>query len=343
MMLKPNINVLGPMNAFCARIGADPMLVQGAGGNVSWKDGNILWVKASGGWLADAADQNIFVPIDLPPLRSALDQGDFSVQPQVLGGSPLRPSIETLLHALMPQTVVVHVHAIEVLAHLVREDFHSGFNALLADSTPWEAVAYQKPGSPLAREIHAVLAKSPNAQVIFLANHGVVVGAADIAEADQILGELTQRLKIQPGATEIQAQPVSRPPECPMDVYIPIADLEIHQLAIHPMLFDRLRSDWALYPDHVVFLGPRAFAYDAWQELMDGRSASDALPELVFIRGMGVYAQASFGKAKLAQLRCYRDVLLRQSPHIPLRTLTEPQILELLNWDAEKYRMKMAK
>jgi rhamnose utilization protein RhaD (predicted bifunctional aldolase and dehydrogenase) len=39
---------------YCSTIGRDPLLVQGAGGNVSWKEGNTLWIKASGTWLADA-------------------------------------------------------------------------------------------------------------------------------------------------------------------------------------------------------------------------------------------------------------------------------------------------
>ena len=30
---------------FCQSLGRDPLLVQGAGGNVSWKDGEVLWVK----------------------------------------------------------------------------------------------------------------------------------------------------------------------------------------------------------------------------------------------------------------------------------------------------------
>ena len=34
----------------------------------------------------------------------------------------LRPSIETLIHALMPQRIVIHLHAIDVLSHLVRDD-----------------------------------------------------------------------------------------------------------------------------------------------------------------------------------------------------------------------------
>ncbi|MBK7285418.1 MAG: hypothetical protein IPI83_14890 [Sphingomonadales bacterium] len=39
-----------------ARIGADPMLIQGPGGNTSFKSGDELWVKASGAWLAEALE-----------------------------------------------------------------------------------------------------------------------------------------------------------------------------------------------------------------------------------------------------------------------------------------------
>jgi rhamnose utilization protein RhaD (predicted bifunctional aldolase and dehydrogenase) len=119
---------------YCSGIGADPLLVQGAGGNASWKDGNTLWVKASGTWLAEAIEKNIFVPVDLPHLLTAIESGYFSVTPRLLGESVLRPSIETLLHALMPHRIVVHLHAIEILAHLVRDDCQTDFLSLL-DST----------------------------------------------------------------------------------------------------------------------------------------------------------------------------------------------------------------
>ena len=39
---------------YCARIGANPLLVQGAGGNISWKEDHTLWIKASGTRLSNA-------------------------------------------------------------------------------------------------------------------------------------------------------------------------------------------------------------------------------------------------------------------------------------------------
>ena len=40
-----------------ARLGADPLVIQGAGGNTSVKDGAVMWIKASGTQLADAPRQ----------------------------------------------------------------------------------------------------------------------------------------------------------------------------------------------------------------------------------------------------------------------------------------------
>ena len=39
---------LDQLRALSARVGADPLLVQAAGGNTSLKDQGVMWIKASG-------------------------------------------------------------------------------------------------------------------------------------------------------------------------------------------------------------------------------------------------------------------------------------------------------
>lgn len=56
---------LSAVRTLSRRIGTDLSLVQGSGGNTSIKDGNVLWVKASGTWLSEAEEKNILVPINL--------------------------------------------------------------------------------------------------------------------------------------------------------------------------------------------------------------------------------------------------------------------------------------
>ena len=319
--------------AYCAAIGTDPLLVQGAGGNVSWKDGDTLWIKASGTWLAQAAEKDIFVPVALAPLRAATGAGQFGVTPTVLGGSALRPSIETLLHALMPQRVVVHLHAIEVLAHLVRENWQDEVALLLGDQLSWVAVPYKKPGAELAEAVNLALQSAPAVQVVFLQNHGVVIGADDVAGVDALLAVLTQALR-----SPVVAGHGIQPAALPSASHHPLDDVELHRLVQDPLLHARLGTGWALFPDHVVFLGARA--HTATAESVRG---ARALPDLIFVEGQGVYATAGVSAAKRLQLRCYFDVLVRQRPEHILSTLAAAEIGALLNWDAEQYRMNLSK
>ena len=113
---------LNDLRHMSARVGRNILLVQGAGGNSSIKDGDVLWVKASGTWLADAEAKDIFVPVSLGAARAALMQGDEKVPLARNAGTTLRASIETSLHALMPHRIVLHVHSVNTIAWAVRSD-----------------------------------------------------------------------------------------------------------------------------------------------------------------------------------------------------------------------------
>ena len=104
------------INSYCQNIGSNALFVQGAGGNISWKDDNILWVKASGMWLADAMDKNIFVSVDLTSVLEQVKDKKYSIKIKSIEASDLRPSIETILHAILPHRLVLHIHAIEILS-----------------------------------------------------------------------------------------------------------------------------------------------------------------------------------------------------------------------------------
>ena len=67
---------LAELEALSARIGADPLLTQGAGGNTSLKIDGTLWIKASGTWLAHALERRIMVPVEIEPLLGAVHSVD---------------------------------------------------------------------------------------------------------------------------------------------------------------------------------------------------------------------------------------------------------------------------
>src|SRR5690348_9287823 len=108
--------------ALSAELGRNPLRTQAAGGNTSLKRGGVMWIKASGTWLAEAEVRDIMVPVALEPLRQALDRRDPRAEkatdfvPAHLNARGLRPSVETSVHAVIPQPVVVHIHCVATIA-----------------------------------------------------------------------------------------------------------------------------------------------------------------------------------------------------------------------------------
>ena len=57
------------------RIGANPLLTQASTGNTSIKLDGVLWIKASGKWMADAMQEDILIPLELAEVRQCVKQG----------------------------------------------------------------------------------------------------------------------------------------------------------------------------------------------------------------------------------------------------------------------------
>ena len=342
LTMSTESNYIGKqVKTFCAQIGADPLLVQGAGGNVSWKDGGVLWVKASGTWLADAESKEIFVPVNLPQIQDALAKSDFSIKPEVLNNSGLRPSIETILHALMPHKIIVHLHSIEILANLVRKNFRQNLENAVGNKIKFQCIEYFKPGPELANAIHEVLKENQSTDVIFMKNHGVVLGGENIKQICNMLFELNSRLSLKINY-ELVTSLSSSLPENLSEKYRSLIDSNIPLLAVEPSLYSRLARDWCIYPDHIVFLGERPNLFSSWKEAQDFFYSCKKYPDIIFIENEGVFVTSSFTKSQEAQIKCYLDVLLRQESNDELNSLTDDQISELMMWDAEKYRISLS-
>src|SRR3954468_12887176 len=147
------IGTLDDLRQMSARVGRNIALVQGAGGNSSVKQGDVLWVKASGAWLSDAEAQDVFVPGVLSGARRALAAGEEKMPvAEGFGAIKLRASIETALHALLPHPVVLHVHAVNTIAWSVRSDGAEELAARL-DGLNWRSLPYRRPGLPLSQAV----------------------------------------------------------------------------------------------------------------------------------------------------------------------------------------------
>lgn len=331
------------VSRYSAKIGNDPALVQGAGGNVSWKEGDILYVKASGTWLADAEQKDIFISVDLRELRAHFARGEFGSTPTVIGQSELRPSIETSLHAVMPQKVVVHTHPIDALVYLVRADCNRLFQEVLDGEFNWALVEYRKPGAELGAAVYKIVSEAGDnpPEVIFLANHGVIVAGESLEDIEDIYGRLQRTLAGKPRDFGL--------PKC-LEVpdildelgYKLPAEENIQRLAFDPLCQSIVRKHWALYPDHVVFLGKEPSLFEAPGRLADLKEAG-VLPDYAIIPDCGVFIRYDLNQNKTAMLKCFADVLARLDDVDNIRPLPQDDVLRLLNWEAEKYRSQIAK
>ena len=223
------------------------------------------------------------------------------------------------------------------MPYLVTKNYSELLNSILEDTYNSACVDYKKPGPDLAQSISEVFLCSPDTQILFLQNHGIVIGGDDVGEINRILDDLVKKINRHSNKLVNPRNDISL--TLPPDGYHPVSDSEINNLVLNENYFTHVRKNWALYPDHVVFLGENSFCYDSVEEFI----SSNARPDLLFIKGAGVYTLPKFSRAKLDQLRCYYDVIIRLNINHTIRILNDKEINELLNWDLEKYRIKHAK
>ncbi len=322
--------MLQELRAVSRKLGADALLVQAAGGNTSIKKDGVMWIKASGTWLKDAETKEIFVPLDLSALHAALQRDDPACEACTdfvrdnLNTLGLRPSIETSVHGLMPQAVVLHVHCVNTIAWAIQWDAEVRLKALL-HGLPWVLVPYARPGLQLSRAIRAAV--KPETSILVLQNHGLAVAADSVAEAEDLLRLVVQRLRrpsrdlVSPNYAALEHVALGQ------DYLVP-NDANAHGFALDP-LFCKIAMTAVFYPDHAVFLGTEVPS--------DPRSQAPAIA----IPGAGVLVHRDAKPGIEPMLGCLTDVFRRLEGCENLKALTTEEVGALLNWDAEKYRQAL--
>jgi rhamnose utilization protein RhaD (predicted bifunctional aldolase and dehydrogenase) len=313
-----------------ARVGADPLLVQAAGGNTSLKQDGVMWIKASGTWLRDATARDIFVPVNHEALLTALAKNDPACEACAdfvladLNTTGLRPSIETTVHALMPQRIVVHVHCVNTIAWAIRSDAEQRLWEKLKDFN-WAFIPYARPGLPLANAISARL--KPGVDVLVLGNHGLVVAAEIVVEAETLQERVVKAL-VKPFRAAVPPDLAALHLLCKGTDYAPADSNETHALATDTLALERGRNA-VFYPDHVVFLG------------VGVATKIESGAALVAFPGKGVLIHKVAKPAVEPMGRCLADVMRRVEADDPLTALDAEAIDRLVNWDAEKYRQSL--
>ena len=189
-------------------LGSDHSLVLHGGGNTSVKirqptlfggDEDVLYVKGSG-WDLATIEPAGFAPVRLDrALRLAtLDRLSDAQMVQELRAALIdpaapTPSVETILHALLPYPFVDHTHADALLAITNTEDGFARAREIYGDTAV--VVPYVMPGFDLARVVADRFPKdsTPETVGLVLLNHGFFSFGQTAREAYERMVELVTR------------------------------------------------------------------------------------------------------------------------------------------------------
>lgn len=193
--------------AISRKFGQDSRFVIAGGGNTSYKDENRLWVKASGHALATITEDG-FAVLDRALLNEmgekAYNEDTAIREEQVKNDLSVacitkdrRPSVETSLHNCMGFAFVVHLHPTLVNGLMCSVNAEAACKEIFPDAL---YIEYTDPGYTLFKKVYDRIKaykaeKGKEPQVIFLQNHGIIVGGDTTAEIEGIYSEVLGKLE----------------------------------------------------------------------------------------------------------------------------------------------------
>ncbi|NLZ76627.1 MAG: class II aldolase [Spirochaetales bacterium] len=341
------------------RYGRDPHLVLLGGGNTSCKEGNILYVKASGHALG-SIDEDGFVRMDRSKLEEiwnrTFSSDDARREEEVLDammasrleGERARPSVEALLHALLPFTYVVHLHPSLVNGLTCAVEGEKYCKKLFPEAL-W--IGLVKPGFILADTVRRAmmpLKETPN--LIILQNHGIFAGAESLEEIDElyrhVLSTLKSNLK-----RDVDEKPVTIGPAILDPIKEELEPLFTEEVAYFHSNDTRslLGGEESFYPisssftpDHIVYSGFKPLFVPAGDSITEAFEAFGRKhgqnPKVVCVQDAGVFAD---GEKPLALfIDTVRISVYSESFGGPL-FMTDEMIEFIRNWEVEQYRAKV--
>jgi rhamnose utilization protein RhaD (predicted bifunctional aldolase and dehydrogenase)/NAD(P)-dependent dehydrogenase (short-subunit alcohol dehydrogenase family) len=375
-------------------LGRDPSLVLHGGGNTSVKitesnllgqSQEILYVKGSG-WDLENIDIPGFAPVRMEHLI-ALAKLDSLSDPQmvnelrthtILASAP-SPSVEAILHAVLPYKYVDHTHADAIVTITNTADGPARIREIYGDSVV--VLPYVMPGFDLARECarHFATEAGPSTIGMVLLNHGIFSFGASARESYERMIELVNRAEQYLDSKNAWNLPTiaQEPPGTVMRTEVATLRQRISQLAGAPMIVTTHSSDKALAfarhpelariarqgpatPDHVIrtkrlpMLGRDADSYvDAYKAYFaehaprarETKTMLDPTPRVVLDPAWGVSTVGRSAKDAAIVSDIYdhtMDVILRAEALGGYQALPARDLFDMEYWDLEQAKLRKA-
>lgn len=197
-----------PTRVYTSRLlGRNPELVLHGGGNTSVKtretdffgdETDLLYVKGSG-WDLETIEPQGFAPVRMSALLKMAEMPELSDADMVkhqraamLDPEAPNPSIEAILHAVIPFKFVDHTHANAILALTNHPNGEARVREVFGDRVL--VAPYVMPGFVLARQIHELIKgrdlKAEGIDGIVLLNHGIFTFHDDGKTSYELMIEL---------------------------------------------------------------------------------------------------------------------------------------------------------
>jgi rhamnose utilization protein RhaD (predicted bifunctional aldolase and dehydrogenase) len=365
--------------------GADPEYVIAGGGNTSFKEGATLYIKGSGASLADSTPES-FVRMDRRALsriwekKYPFDPGEREsavladmMAAREKGEEQKRPSVETLLHDMLPFAYVVHTHPARVNGLTCSQRGEEAAAELFGPEALW--IPSTNPGYILSLAVKNAMdayiaARGRPTDIILLQNHGVFVGADDVAGIKEKYAHIMERLESKitrkpdfGGAVSsrdgseaicgLLAELGESSPEGkgPWQAVFR-RDNEIAALVKDSAAFRPVSSSFT--PDHIVYSGSDPLFVEAGTGAVQDRlreawkkqfEQTRRIPKIVAIQDMGIFGTGSSEKAAKLALELFMDtvkVAVYSQAFGGPRFMSRDQIDFINNWEVERYRSKVS-
>ena len=349
------------------------------GGNTSWKNDRVLFVKGSGQALSTIKAEG-FAHMDRQALAAIWtakypDDND-EREKQVLaalmaarlpGEEQKRPSVETLMHDLLPFPFVVHTHPGIVNAITCAKGGKAAFDKLFAQEAIW--VPLVNPGYILSKVIKdAMEAFQKKHQkipaIIFMQNHGIVVAGqtpeAIQADYERIFGIIRANLRSQADLTVMAVnageaarfldalEPLAREKMGSDPIYaIRSTEKTVLGLAADDRSFAVISS--AFSPDHIVYMGISPIRVDRASDLPQAFAEYQAKygkpPRVVLAKGLGAWC---LGNSEKSAGQAHQLFLDEVKIAVATASFGGPEFMGkefidfIRNWEVEAYRAKVS-
>jgi rhamnose utilization protein RhaD (predicted bifunctional aldolase and dehydrogenase) len=297
-----------------------------------------MLIKASGTWLINSLDKDIFVEVDLNSITQKINnEKEDNFVDDIISKNNLHPSSETSFHALIKYKYVLHVHSTATIANAISQSSESDLKKYLDEEFIF--IPYCRPGFTLTMEIKKLILPSTN--ILILENHGLIVAGDDIEDTYKLLLKIHKKLDL------------IRNENLGLDYLEEITNIDgyNHKNTDKYKLFSTHNEKFislfpkSFYPDHVIFLGPGIPTFldekEANEFIQNLKRKDINLPPYLILKYKGLFENTLAIPAAKEMIDCFLEVLLRIDLSKSLKFLSSQQESELLNWDIEIYRQSI--